>query len=181
MQIRSKREFFRLWEAGVLGNRPPLWHYIADVPHDVARVGFREMNKQGGGGAWTLVDRIEAPDIYAAWVALGRDFIMDGSVPNNHSVMQGEVCRTWRGFESFLAVGYALPPMRISVAQGLHQHYGYVQTQTLLTYFMDPASRDDIDALFDLYPDAAVEFTCFDVETGNIRGRNTIIWEVRNY
>jgi hypothetical protein len=46
---------------------------------------------------------------------------------------------------------------------------------------MDPSSRDDLDALFDLYPDAAVEFACFPHNLGIFPHRNTVIWEVRNY
>jgi hypothetical protein len=51
----------------------------------------------------------------------------------------------------------------------------------LLDRFMDPNSRADLDALLDLYPDAAVEFSCFSVNVGIFPARNTIFWETRNY
>jgi len=50
-----------------------------------------------------------------------------------------------------------------------------------LDRFMDPSSRDDLEQLFDLYPDATVEFTCYQMDLGTIPRRNTIFWEVRNY
>lgn len=193
--IRNKRDFFELWEKGLLGNRPPLWRNIDEVPWSTQRVGFREIGK-AGGGAWTLVNRIEAERIWDEWRSLGRTFIMDGSVPNDHSTMQGEICRTYRGLESYLAVRdimisgtrlnlqppkQGMPPMRETMKLGWHWHRGGAATLALLDRHMDPSSRDDLNELLELYPDATVEFTCFDIDTGNIPNRNTIFWEVRNY
>ncbi len=106
---------------------------------------------------------------------------MDDGIPNNHVTMQGEICRTHRGLESYIAVGYGMEPMRITMAKGLHRHRGYAETNYLLNTRMDPSSRDDVDALLELYPDATIEFASFDVCVGNIPGRNTIFWETRNY
>jgi len=183
VKIRSKAEFFRLWRAGVLGNRTLLWDTIAKARAyypPVQKFGFREIGK-AGGGAWELVERDEGILTFVKWRSLRRKFVIDGSVPNDHSTMQGEVCRTERGLESFLAVGYALPPMRRSIAAGMHRSYSYVQTLVLLEKYMDPSSRDDLDALLELYPDATIEFTCFDIDVGVFPGRNTIFWEVRDY
>ncbi len=207
-RIPNKREFFELWEAGLLGNRPELWRDIIDVPSGIKRVGFREIGK-AGGGAWTLVDRGDAWFTYTEWKNLGRKFIMDGSVPNDHSTMQGEVCRTYRGLESYLCVrdldwklfpdwalfhearspgGFidltwvrGLPPMRQTMSAGNHKSRGNLETKELIDHFMDPSSRDDLDALLEQYPDATIEFTCFDINTGVFPNRNTIFWETRNY
>ena len=57
MQIRSKAEFFRLWEAGVLGNRTNLWRDPQDAYDSGApEIGFREIGR-AGGGAWEKVPR----------------------------------------------------------------------------------------------------------------------------
>ena len=181
MEIRSKQEFYNLWRAGVLGNRTQLWSnpldaFISNVP----TIGFREIGKTGGG-AWCRVPRCELYKTYDEWRAADRKFIMDDGVPNEHSIMQGEVCRTIRGLESFLAIGQGLEPMRLTMAAGLHKHRGYLETKILLETYMDPASRDDLDALLELYPEATVEFTSFDVCVGNIPGRQTMFWETRNY
>lgn len=191
MQIRSKRKFFELWEAGVLGNRTKLFHTLEEaLSSGEKQIGFREVGKTGGG-AWVLhkqkdsLTRLEFEVVvaveYSIWVAKGRTFIMDNSVPNDHSVMQGEVIRTYNGLESFLAIGRGLAPMRITMAQGLHKHRGGAETNVILERYMDPSSRDDLRDIMDLYPDAAVEFTCFDVNVGNLPHRNTIFWEIRNY
>jgi len=134
-----------------------------------------------GGGKWELAERNSAQFVAHEWDARGIKYVMDSSVPNEHSVMQGEICRTIRGLESFLVVGQALPPMRITMSTGRHQSYGGVATLYLLDKYMDPSSRDDLDMLLELYPDATIEFTCFDIDVGTFPGRNTIFWEVRNY
>lgn len=201
MKIRSKSEFFRLWRAGLLGNRPLMWDTIEEaMASGCERIGFRELGK-AGGGAWELWVRNEAVAAATRWTSEGRKFVMDGSVPNDHSTMQGEVCRTERGLESFLVVRdvvindlayhmctlgsdwnyLGLPPMRMTMGAGWHRHRGYLKTKVILDHYMDPSSRDDLDVLLELYPDATIELTCFDIDTGVIPGRNTIFWEVRNY
>lgn len=181
MMITSKHQFFELWKAGVLGNRTQLWTDPEDAYASmVPEIGFREIGK-AGGGAWEKVKREDVFRTANMWTALGRKFIMDDGAPNHRSTMQGEVCRTVRGLESFLAVGYGLPPMRQSIAAGLHRSYGYVETMVLLDRYMDPSSRDDLNMLLELYPEATVELSCFDVQVGNIPGRQVMFWEVRDY
>lgn len=179
-QIRSKQQFFDLWRAGVLGNRPAVFEspevaYASGEPY----IGFREVGK-GGGGAWELVPRAAIDIVAARWRAAGRRFMCDGAAPNDRTTLQGEVCRTVYGLEGFLAVRTGLS-MRAAMQAGLLLPYRGVTVRALMTQFMDPASCDDVDALFDLYPDATIEFSCFDVDVGIIPGRNCIIWEVRDY
>lgn len=189
VKITSKRQFFDLWEAGVLGNRTMIWHDVEDaLASGSPKIGFREVGKTGGG-LWELVVRAPNRDDYAKtvrevatrWRMQGRRFILDNSVPNEKSTMQGEVCRTYQGLQSFLAIGRGLPPMRLSIAAGLHAHRNGCETNLLLDQYMDPSSRDDLRDLMDLYPDAAIEFTCFSVNVGNLPHRNTILWETRDY
>lgn len=181
MQIKTKSEFYRLWKAGVLGNRTQIWSSLEEaLAGESAKIGFREVGK-AGGGAWERVERCDLIVAYRRWKDRGRLFIMDDSVPNEHAVLQGEVCRTFRGLESYLVVGHAVPPMRQTMAAGLHRSYGYLATKTILDQYMDPSSRGDLDDLLELYPEATVEFTTFDIDVGNIPGRNTIFWETRNY
>lgn len=185
MQINSKREFYQLWESGALGNRTALFHTLrAAMASRAPVIGFR-MAERGGGGAWEKAPRVEVPSVHERWVAAGRRFIMDGSVPNDQTLVQGEVCRSLRGIESHIVAVIGgrpgLPPMRETMAVGLHKNYGPTQTRAIVERWMDPASQDDLWALLELYPDATVEFACFAVDVGVIPGRNTIFWEVRNY
>lgn len=191
MQIRSKREFYKLWEAGCLGNRTQIFHSIDAALRAVPSgdgIGFRQIGQpNGAAGAWEKASSVTtALEIDARWRAAGRRYIMDDGFPNHRTTMQGEICRTVEGLYGFIAVAefcgrVGLPPMRISMANGMHGHFYRAQVRALMQIYMDPASQDDVDALLELYPNATIEFASADVCVGNIPGRNTIIWEVRNY
>lgn len=180
MQIKNKTEFFKLWKAGVLGNRTNLWDNPQDAYDSKApEIGFRQIGKTGGG-AWERVPRSAVFATARKWSSLGRIFIMDDGCPDWCRTLQGEICRTTRGMEGFLdTIGqYAMRP---AMAAGHMKHYSYLSCRLLLERYMDPSSRDDLDAILELFPDAAIEFSCFGVNVGVFPRRNTIFWEVRNY
>lgn len=196
MKIRSKREFFELWEAGVLGNRTRLWRDPLeafewgrdhssfrglDVPQGHPEIGFRELRKPGtvGKGAWEKVPWHRVLETAERWRAEGRDFIMDDGAPDDKRTLTGEICRSWNGLGGVL--GVVQMPMREAMAKGLLLPRTGATILALLERYMDPSSRDDLWALLDLYPDAAVEFSCFTVNVGVFPHRNTIFWETRDY
>lgn len=45
---------------------------------------------------------------------------------------------------------------------------------------LDTASMENLYRLWDTYPDAVVEFSCYDHAAG-VLGWNTVFWEVRDY
>jgi hypothetical protein len=114
VDIRSKRQFYRLWEDGALGNRTQIFRTLEEaMSSGVQEVGFRAQG--AGGGAWEKAKtRDEVPAIFARWKASGRTFIMDDGVPNDRTTMQGEIVRTTSSLEGFIAVAATrgLPPMR---------------------------------------------------------------------
>jgi hypothetical protein len=180
MKITSKQEFFALWEAGCLGNRPPLWR----DPSEAYRAGhlsygLRELGK-AGGGKWEIVEREQLHLACECWKREGRQFIIDSTVPNEHSTIIGEICRTFRGLEGYLGNSRGLP-MRPAIKAGYLLPRTGATILALLETYMDASSRDDISSLLDLYPDATIEFACFNCDVGIIPNRNTIIWEVRCY
>ena len=186
MKITSKRQFFELWEAGCLGNRTRLWRDPQRAFDDATRlgiktVGFREIRSgRAGAGSWEKTDLCNFWEVVQRWIQAGRNFIMDDGAPDQFRTIQGEICRTYRGLEGFISIGTKLP-MRQDMAAGNMVAYTGLTVLQLLTRYMDPSSRDDVDAIFELYPDAAIEFTCFSVNAGVVPGRNTIFWEVRDY
>lgn len=186
MKITTKAEFFKLWEAGCLGNRTRLWRDPEKAWQDALRLklknlGLREIReRKGGAGAWA---RPELPDYWSVieeWKRLGRKFIIDDGVPDENRVLQGEICRTYFGLEGYLDTRSELN-MRQAMAAGHMRHCTPAVTMALLEKFMDPSSRDDLDALLDLYPDAAIEFSTFNKNVGVFPHRNTIFWETRDY
>lgn len=181
VNIRNKAQFFELWKAGVLGNRTNLWDSVYEAIEDRATsFGFRQIGKTGGG-AWTRVNTpAEAIEVSNEWRSLGRKFIVDDGCPDDKRILQGEICRTYKGMEGFLDTTSKLP-MRQAIAAGHMKHCSYGTCIGLLNRYMDPSSRDDLDQLLELYPDAAIEFSCFSVNVGVFPNRKTIFWEVRNY
>lgn len=197
MEIRNKRKFFELWEAGVLGNRTRLWRdpeaawswgewqsARRGLPHNllIPEIGFREIRKPGsaGAGKWEKVPWSCVFETADRWKAEGREFVMDDGVPNEKQTLMGEIVRTERGMEGFITLATPLP-MRPAMAAGLMKHRSYLETRLLLETYMDPSSRDDLDQILELYPDHAVEFSCFSVNVGILPHRNTMFWETRLY
>lgn len=181
MKILTKAEFYRLWEAGMLGNRnniyrSPLKAWQAGFPY----YGFRQLAK-AGGGRWERVSREEFWLTVRNWNEWKIPFIIDSAThPAGFEdiTLQGEVCRTIRGLEGFM--GYT-PGFPMRKAFPLMRPVSGSEILVLFNRWMDPSSQEDIRDLLDLYPDATIEFTCFTKDTGNIPGRNTILWETRDY
>lgn len=181
--MKTKAEFYALWEAGALGNRPHLFREPrAAFGSGFPLVGFRQLGA-AGGGKWQRVSHMDVLTTAKQWEAEGRKFIMDsGTYPADDSciTLQGEVCRTYRGLEGYL--GYCPGhTMRAAMAAGLLQHRGGAATLVLINRWMDPSSQDDLWQLLDLYPDATIEFSCFTKDVGIFPGRNTLFWETRTY
>lgn len=183
MKITSKSEFFSLWEKGLLGNRPhlfrdPLEAYGSGFP----LIGFRELGK-AGGGKWSRVGHMDVLETARQWTREGRAFIMDSAThpcTDANITLEGELCRTIYGLQGFM--GYCKGfSMRAAIREGLMKHRSGSEVMTLLRTWMDPSSIDDVYDLLDLYPDATIEFTCFDKDTGVIPNRNAILWETRNF
>lgn len=179
MKIATKAEFFRLWESGVLGFKLQSWLDPKDaVASGVPLVGFREIGK-AGAGTFEMAVCSEIMNVAERWTAAGRKFMVCQAAPDELATIQGEVCRGLRGWDGLLGRVLDGKRMRDSMRDGdLTPRRGAV-VLALLDRFMAPSSRDDLDGLLDIYPDAVVEFTCYEYDFD--RGRNTIFWEVRNY
>lgn len=179
-RVGSKAEFYRLWKLGVLGNRPQTFE-TADEAYDSGSplVGFREVGA-AGGGHFEVVEHWAVLATAKNWQREGRRFSLDGGVRNDLVTLQGEVCRTFRGLEAYVAVRSGLN-MREAMKAGLLRPVSGSAFRDLQQTFMDPSSIDDINDLLDLYPSATIEFACYPMDVGVIPNRNTLIWEVRDY
>jgi hypothetical protein len=141
-------------------------------------IGFRQLGVPGG--AWEKVPWYEVPNTAKRWREAGRNFVMDSGADDPSLTIEGEICRTFRGLEGYIGLAHGLP-MRKAMAAGYMHPYSGSAVRTLVNTYMDPSSQDDLDALLELYPDATVEFSCFNRDIGVYPGRNTIFWETRNY
>ena len=180
-QITSKAEFYRLWNAGALGYKLRTWDSIEafrDEPDQPPIVGLRQIGAAGGGAFW-VGSTSEVWGQISDWQAANRKYTICEAAPDELGTLQGEVCRPAHvGWAGTMGLSRGLR-MREAIAKGLLTPRSPAATRFLLKEYLSPASLDDLDAIFDLYPNATVEFTCYELNLD--RGRNTIFWEVRNY
>jgi hypothetical protein len=176
--IRSKREFYRLWHAGLLGNRPRTWAGRDELMRAFV-YGWRApvvIRSAVIPGWQTMYDVPITRALDLAMLTPGLTF--NECLDECEILLQGEVMRGERGLE---LTGSRLPKkMKIALAEMSEHHVG-LAAKLLLDRYLSPASRDDIEALFDLYPDAVIEFGAYSRNVGDQPHRNTLIWEVRNY
>lgn len=187
MELRFKSHFYELMRAGCLGNTLRNWNTVEEALASSCELfGIREMGVWGGGGGHGIRSRAELQPYTRGLESRGIRYIVDEAAPDSDAQLQGEVCRSvispgatcgWVGMVG-VRTGRR---MRDSMAEGLLRPRSGLTLRLLLDYFLDPSSRDDFEAIWDLYPNAVIEFTSYPYCLGKIPGRNTIIWEVRDY
>lgn len=175
--IACKAQFYRLWHAGLLGNRPRTWR----TPNALRESGFSglvTMRAATGSGGGACGYRLTVADALERAKALGAAATFNEACPDDRLLVQGEVARMPGGLE----LSYSTTPgLAMREAMRGARHAGPTEALTLLRDALSPSSWDDLDALWDLYPDAVIEFSAYDRLVGDQPHRNTLIWEVRNY
>lgn len=182
-EIRTKAEMFRLWNAGALGNKLQTWKPGEQLPPGPP-VGIRYADPRGGGGRCDYdVPRREVPARLEEWRAAGLNpeyAVICETAPDHRATLQGEIRDTEHiGLRGFLEL-HSKMRMRTAINAGKLKPYGPLATRMLMRQYMDEPSREHVEALLETYPDATIEFTCYDFKIGHL-SQNTIIWEVRNY
>ncbi len=100
------------------------------------------------------------------------------SMPDELLIVQGEVMHYLWGLE--LTYTNVRKPMNKALEEETRYASGLV-AKIILENAMDSSSFEDLMALFEIYPDSAVEFSTYEINVGDISNRNTVFWEVRNY
>ena len=181
-RINTKKEFYKLYNAGLLGNRALAW----DTYQELLASDWRDRVCIRGVGIPRNRVRYNIPfekihDEIADLESKGfpKSILrFNQSMPDQNLVIQGEVAYLLHGWE--MTYTTIKIPMNAAfqketkIARGL-------AVKVILESAMDPSSFADLEALFDLYPESAVEFSTYDIAVGNIPGRNTVFWEVRHY
>lgn len=173
MRIPNKRRFFRLWQQGLLGNRPRTWPDAATLE----RSGYRgTVTLRSAPGAHGTARHNVPVEEALRTAPPGTSF--NEPVPDHLLVLQGEVMRSTRGLELTYSTERGTP-MREAMRRS--QKATGATALVLLRRHLWPSSLEDLYELLDLYPDAVIEFSAFEVHVGDQPHRNTLIWEVRNY
>jgi hypothetical protein len=179
MTVDSKREFYRLYFAGAFGNALRTWPSLGALMASGYRgtVTIREAGRAGGGFCRYGVPVGEVHRVLLEARVHCSLVTFNESAPDNRLVAQGEVARLVGG----LALRYstAKAPMREAMLRARDVRGS--EAVAVLRSALTESSYEDLDALLDTYPDAVVEFGAYGCLVGGIPGRNTVIWEVRNY
>lgn len=181
-EIRTKAEFLEKAANGLMGNQMPSWPSVgaalADGHTGEVMIRYREPDSP-----WM---RPNIPVRHAvahidAMVERGADrskFYLTWMSPFVGRLLNAEVWRSPLG----LYVHYSRSQTHLREALDKDGHHARgLKAMMVLRSTCDANSMTDIEALLDLYPDACLEITVFDRQIGTIPGRNTVIWEVRNY
>jgi hypothetical protein len=175
-EIRSKRQFYDLWNRGLLGNRLRNW----SSPAELERAGFgglvsvRSQTLNNWAGCRYNLTVPEALEL--AKTCPSPQF--GEMAPDDRLLIQGEAMDSHDG----LQLTYSLTPglrMREAMKKALTARG--VVARVILERYLWPSSLEDLRDLWEAYPDAVIEFSAYSVAVGDQRGRNTLIWEVRNY
>lgn len=189
--ISTKEEMFALQARGLLGNNLRTWRSaIRLLESDFSgKVGIRHTKTSGDKMA--SLDNVPVSEIMSVIVQHQlnpHDILIQEGAPDERLIFQGEVYRSPQG----LTVRWSTykGKMRVALEKMSLHSYG-VFAERLLKINMTPASYDDLMELLDNHDNGdiwngagnntVVEFSVYQMPLGWSRGRNTIIWEIRNY
>jgi len=183
--LTSKRIEAPFWAAGGFGNKLRTWPSLKAFEKDgcPCDAGIRYTSTRGGRGPCEYyIPRLQVAERVRAWIADGRDpklMTICEMAPDDRLIINGELQvvapNDWHFYHSRLKL-----PMREALQKGGEHMYG-LRARLILQYLLTPASWDDLCALIELYPNHVIELSVYDHTLGDLRGRNMIPWEVRNY
>jgi hypothetical protein len=182
--IENKRQAYALYNQGKFGNKLRTWDSVKDFVYSGHTLPV-SMRYKGTGGAWFAynVPAKEVADRAKQWIREGADplrIVVNESAPDERLVMQGELILTWRGL--CLLAHWEKVKMRVAISQCTERNeITGVRAYGILKHLCTGPSYDDLMLLLEQYPDSAIEFSIYEMCLGSCPGRNTLIWEVRNY
>lgn len=182
--IKLKLECYALYRLGLFGNRALAWDSYEELLASDWRGGVCIRSRSGMERAKVLynipfeevrkeIEKLAAQGIPESCMSFNQ------SMPDSHLILQGEVMRGVRnGLE--LTYTHVQKPMNLGFKESTLYADG-LKAQFLLKQNLWHASYSDLEALLERFPDCAVEFSAYALPVGDIPGRNTVIWEVRDY
>lgn len=182
-KINTKKKSYELWRKGFFGNRLRIWDSLEELLEDTynGTVSMRYKGSAGGGFCSYEVPISKIPEIQEEWVKQGANInsiTFNESAPDHKLLMQGEVMLDdTTPYELFYSTDRK--KMRDALKNG--KRAKDLTAKLILEHFLNPSSFSDMQELFERYPNHVIEFSTYSTNLGNIPGRNTIIWEVRNY
>jgi hypothetical protein len=179
-KILLKEDYYLLYNLGLLGNRAVVWNTFDEFLNSRHSLVCIRSKKVGVNTRYNI-PRENVESEMKEMMSEGcepEDFKFNQSMPDSNLIFQGEIMITPLGL--YILYSTLKKPMK----QGLNEeslHAFGLRASMLLEHNLSPSSMADINALLELFPDSIIEFSTYSVSVGDLPGRNTIIWEVRNY
>lgn len=178
-----KQDYLLFYDLGLLGNKALAWNSLDEIILSGYKdpICIRPRKKSTIKVTKYDIPLENAEKEINNMINLGikpEDIAFNQSMPNKHLLIQGELMITEKGLTLFYTL--AKKPMNL----GFQEHSAHadgLRAKMILEKYFYPSTLADIQALFENFPDSVIEFSCYNVPVGNIPGRNTVIWEVRNY
>lgn len=183
MEINSKSENYEKYSKGLYGNKLRDWtveEYRTQQPSGILSFSFRYASSRGGGSEFTAYNVVDVEAKIEEFVGKGADITcirINESAPDSKLTIQGEVRIDEGGYYFFYSEEKG--KMRDCLVRG-RSAYG-LTAKILLQKHLTPSSLSDLTELFEIYPNSIIEISTYSYNLGSCRGRNTLIWEVRNY
>lgn len=183
MKNLTKADNYKAYNLGLYGNKLKTWDNLDKLKASGIREGICVRYKvPGNNWTWFNIDYAEVlANIHYAIEEEFADatlFTFNEVGPDEQIVLQGEVMRSIRGLDLTYSQESSIMHR---FAMKTAKHADGLQAVGLLQKHLSPSSYDDLMELLSLYQDSIIEFTTYTIDVGNCRGRNTIMWEVRNY
>lgn len=184
MEIRNKKECYELYDKGLFGNRALSWDSYEELLESNWRGDICIRGKGNGiprGFAKYNIPFVKIREAIEQLDENGfpeRILRFNQSMPDDFLSIQGEVIDYIGG----LNLTYTLiqKPMNLGLKEETKFAKG-LRAKMILQSRMDASSFSDLQALLEIYPDSAIEFSTYETYVGDIPKRNTVFWEVRNY
>jgi hypothetical protein len=184
--VETKRQAYALYHHGKFGNKLRTWDTVRDFVYSGHSLPVT-MRYKGTiiGKAWYAYN-VKASEVAARakeWIAEGADpmmIVVNESAPDERLVVQGEIVHTPRGLCFIRRFDKVKMRVAMTMSSADDEVTG-LRAIMELRHVCTPSSFDDLMDLCELYPDSVIEFSVYEMCLGSCRGRNTLIWEVRNY
>jgi hypothetical protein len=184
LDINYKKQYFRLWNKGILGNKLRSWKTIEDIKKDnlgedtYLVMRYLEPSTTTVKYKSTLLEiEKEIKHLISNGYYEESKFIFNEAAPDEKLLIQGEVMLGIYGYN--LTYSLLKLPMREALKQSV-QYVNGLKTLILLEKYLEPNSIDNLKEILNKYPDHVIEFSTYSIVLGHLQ-QNTVIWEVRNY
>lgn len=178
-QIKDKQQMYRHLQAGRLGNTSRVFPDLAAVEAAGVNIGIRYNSGTGGRRFDSHVPAHEVRQRLEEWKRDGLDVNaaqFSEMIPDEWIVFTGEAQRNELG----LHLKYSFDKIHFRIAMENPRYASMLRAKALMDTYMSPAGREEIERIWERWPDAIVEFTTFDRPVGTLADP-TIFWEGRNY